>query len=175
MLQLLLIALRKLWPYPLGAAVILGAAWWIHHRGYESGFAASEAKWQPRFDAAERELTAANEKARRKEEDSKALSEQSEKQHAEKLASLNLRIDAAERRYASLLRQHSASASCGAVRQDGGAPRDADATGPSSELIDRTGRDFAALARRCEADAAALTDLQEWVRGQRAILNSPQG
>lgn len=170
-MQLLLIALRKLWPYLLGAAAILGATWWVYHHGYESGYAASEAKWQARFDAAEHALTAANEKARQTEQSSRALTDQIEKQHAETIASLNLRAADAERRYASLLRKYSAGSGSDAVRQDGGAPGNTDAAGPSSELIDRTGRDLAALARRCESDAAALTDLQEWIRGQRAIVN----
>lgn len=161
--------LRRFWK-PLAAAVlIICAGAYLHHRWYSAGAAARDAYWQPQFDAAQRALTAANAKARQQEADSKALSAQSEKQHAEKIASLDSRIADAERRYASLLRKHPAGSSCVTVPSDGGAAGDADAARASSELIDRTGRDFASLARRCEADAAALTDLQEWVRGQLTI------
>lgn len=169
-MELLLIALRKLWPYLLGAALILSGAWYLHHRWYSEGAEARDAYWKPLFDAAERAREAATEKARRQEEDSKALSQASEAHYAETVSSLNLRAADAERRYASLLRQRPAGSCSGAVREDGGPAGNADATRASSELVDRTSRDFAALARRCEGDAAALTDLQEWVRGQQAIL-----
>lgn len=169
MWSLLLVGLRKTWPYFLGAALILGLAWWAHHRIYESGYAASEAKWQPRFAQAERELKAANEKARRQEEDSRALSDRIEEQHAKTVASLTSRAADAERRYASILRQHSAGSRGDAVPQDGGAAGDADAARALDLRNERAAKDFGRLARGCEADAAALTDLQQWVRGQLAL------
>lgn len=164
--------LARFWKPLAGAALLIGASLYLHHAGYESGYAASEAQWQPRFAEAARARDAANTVARRKEADSTALSVQSEKQHDETIASLNLRAADAEHRYASLLRQHSAGPRSGAVPQDCSAAGDADATRASSELIDRTSKDFGSLARRCESDAATLTDLQEWVRGQRAILGN---
>ena len=164
--------LLRFWPHLLIAVVITCGALYLHRHGYESGYAASEAQWQERFAAAERLRAAADERARRKEAGSIALTQKAEAEHEKTLASINLRAADAERRYASLLRQHSAAASSGTVRQDSGAAANPDATSASSELVDGVGRDFAALARRCESDAAALTDLQEWVRGQRAILNS---
>ena len=163
--------LVRFWKPLVGAALLIGSGWYLHHAGYESGHAASEAHWQPLFAQAERARDAANLAARQKEADSTRLSQTAEAEHAKTVASLNLRAADAEHRYASLLRQHSAGSRCGAVPKDGGAAGDPDAAGASSQLIDRTSRDFAALARRCESDAAALTDLQEWVRGQRAILN----
>lgn len=160
----------RFWKPIIGAALLIGAVWFLHHRGYESGYAASEAKWQERFAAAERARDEANAAARQKEADSKALSQTAEAEYAKTVASLNLRAADAERRYASILRQHSAGSGSCAVSQDGGATSGADATRASSELIDRASRDFASLARRCESDSAALTSLQEWVRSQQALF-----
>jgi len=162
--------LLKFWKPLAGAALLIGSGLWVHHAGYESGHAASEAHWQPLFAEAERARDAANLVARQKEESSIRLTQTAEAEHAKTVASLNLRAADAERRYASLLRQHSAGRGCVAVPKDGGPAGEPDAAGASSQLIDRTSRDFAALARRCESDAAALTDLQEWVRGQIQIL-----
>jgi hypothetical protein len=163
--------IARFWPHLLVAAAIIGAGLWLRHSGYESGYAASEVQWLERFAAAERAREAADERARQKEAGSIALTQMAEAEHAKTLASINLRAAGAERRYASLLRQRSAASGGCAVRQDSGATSDADATRAGSELIDRTSRDFAALARRCESDAAALTDLQQWVTEQRAIIN----
>lgn len=165
---------RRFWKPLAAVALIIGAWAWAHHTGYESGYAASEAHWRPAFDEATRARDAANAKARQTESDSSALSSQTEKAHGEQIASLNLRAADAEHRYASLLRQHPANSCRGAVRENGGATPESDAAGASSELIDRTSRDFAALARRCESDAAALTDLQGWIRGQQVILRAAQ-
>lgn len=162
--------LGRFWPHLLIAAAIIGAGAYLRHSGYESGYAASEVQWRERFAAAERLRAEANEKARQTEADSIALTQTAEAEHAKTLASINLRAADAEHRYASLLRQHSTGSRSCAVRQDGGAAPDADATRASSELIDRTSRDFSALARRCESDAAALTELQRWVTEQRAIF-----
>ena len=161
--------IRRFWPLAV-VILLIGAGLYYGHTRYESGYAASEAIRLAEHLAAERALAAANEKARRTEADSKALSDQSERQHAETIASLNLRAADAERRYASILREHPANSGSCAVPKDGGAASDPDATRASSELIDRTSRDFAALARRCEADAAALSQLQEWIRDQQALL-----
>lgn len=162
--------LARFWKPLAGAALLIGSGWYLHHAGYEAGHAASEAHWQPLFAEAERARDAANQAARQKEADSTRLSQTAEAEHAKILAYLNLRAADAEHRYASLLRQHSAGPSCGAVPKDGGPAGDPDAAGASSQLIDRTSRDFAALARRCESDAAALTDLQHWVTEQRNLL-----
>jgi len=161
--------LSRVWPYLLIVAALSGAAWWLHHSGYESGYAAAEAKWQPRFAAAEEARAAADAKARQMEEDSKALSERSSRRYDETLASLNLRAADAERRYSKLLRDSSARASCGAVPQDGPAAGDSDAAAASDQRSDRIGRALAGLARRCEGDARSLAELQSWVRDQFAL------
>jgi hypothetical protein len=162
----------RFWPYLAGAALLIGSGWYLHHAGVVSGHAASEAHWRPLFAAAERARDDANLAALRKEADSTRLSQTAEAEHAKNVASLNLRAADAEHRYASLLRQHSAGASCSAVREDGGPASNADAARESSELIDRTSRDFASLARRCESDAAALTDLQRWVSDQHDLFTT---
>ena len=161
--------LSRFWQPLAAIALVIGAWAWAHHQGFESGYAASEAHYTPLIAAAERARDAANSAARQKEADSKALSQQIEARHVEIEASLSSRADAAEHRYADILRHRSANSSCGAVPKDGGPATDPDATRASSELVDRTSRDFRDLARRCESDASQLSQLQDWIRGQLAI------
>lgn len=162
--------LLRFWKPLAGLALLICAYGWAHHAGFESGRAVERADWQPRFAAAERARDEANAAAHRTEELSSQISQTAEAEHAKTVASLNLRAADAERRYADILRKHSASSRCGAVPQDGGAAGNPDATRASSELIDRTSKDFGSLARRCESDSAALTSLQEWIKAQQALL-----
>src|SRR4051812_28872032 len=88
---------------PLAAsALLIGLGWYIHHAGYVSGHAASEAHWQPLFAQAERARDAANLVAHQKEVDSKALSQTAEAEHAKTVASLNLRAADADQRLRAL-------------------------------------------------------------------------
>lgn len=162
--------LRRFWPYLAGLALITGAWMWAHHSGYESGYAASEAHWQPLFATAERERDAANADARRKEASSKALSQTVEAEHAKTVASLNLRAADAERSNLSLVRELAARSRCGAVREASGSPAKPDATAQGDERLDRAAAGFTDLARRCESDAHQLAELQGWVRAQIVIL-----
>src|ERR1043166_6093454 len=107
--------LLRFWPYLAGLIAIIGLAGYLHHAGFESGRAAERADWRPRFAAAERARDEANAAARHTEALSIQKSQTAEAEHEKKVASLNLRADAAEQRYASLLRQRPARASCSAV------------------------------------------------------------
>ena len=163
--------LIRLWPLWLAlAGIFTGVALYQRHRGYESGYAASEAKWQPLFAQAERDRDKANEKARRTEEDSRTLSEQSEKQHAEQIASITSRAADAERSNASLVRQLAARSRCGAMPQASGSATLSNAATTSQPVADRVAADLTELARRCESDSAQLSLLQDWVRSQQALF-----
>jgi len=164
--------LSRFWPYLAGAALIIGAALYLHHRGYESGYAASEALWQPRFAQAERARDMANEKARRKEEDSTALSAQTEKQHAETLVSLQARASDADKRLRALsVRLAAASTRRCAMPETAGTPAVTDAATASAERAERAGASISDTGRRCELDAATLTEWQRFYSGVRSISN----
>lgn len=163
--------LGRFWPWLAGAVALIGLALYINHAGYKSGYAASEAHWQPLFAAATLARDEANARAAVQEARSKAQSDQSEKEHAESLASLALRADAAERSNRSLVRELAARARSGAVSQASGPASVADATTASDERLAGAADRFTDLARRCEADAATLAELQRWVTGQRSIFN----
>jgi hypothetical protein len=162
--------LLRFWPYLTGLTLLIGAATYMHHAGYESGYAASEAHYRPLFDAADKARAAADARARTLDQASKALSAKTEADYAASVSSLNLRVADAERRYAGILRQRPTSASCRTGPGDGASAGGADAAGASDELIERTSRDFGTLVRRCEADATTLTALQKWVREQQALF-----
>lgn len=167
----LLALLARFWKPLAGAALILAAVLYTHHAGYKSGHAASEAHWQQLFADAEKARDAANEKARRKEEDSKAISDRSEKLHAETIASLNLRAADVQRDNRNLVRELAARSRCGAVREASGPAPVPDAAAASDERFTGAADRFTDLARRCEADARTLAELQGWVTDQLVILN----
>lgn len=161
--------LSRFWPWLAVAVALSGAALLLNHAGYKSGYAASEARWQRAFVAAEHARDEANARAAVQEANSKALSDQIEKQHAQTVASLNLRAADAERRITGLLRQRPASSRCSSMPEAGRPATEPDAIPSGDELADRTGNALAQLARRCEADASALGALQQWVLEQRAL------
>lgn len=166
-----LLLLRKFWPYLLAAALVIGAGVWLHHRGYESGFAASEANWKPRFDAAERARDTANARADALQLASKHLSDEYESRHAQTVASLTARAADAEQRTAGLVRQLSARSRCSTLPPSSGSSPVPDATPASDPIADRASKDLVELARRCESDARTLAELQDWVTDQRAIFS----
>lgn len=162
--------LLRFWPYLAGAALLIGGGLWLHHRGYESGYAASEGKWRPLFSAAEKARDAANEMARRKEEDSKALSEQIERQYGETMASLNLRAADADQRLRALsVRLATARSGCSQVPAAAGTPAVPDGAPTGSERAERAGASIAGTGKRCELDAAKVIALQRYVIGLRSI------
>ncbi len=162
--------LRRLWPYLAGLALIIGGGLYLHHRWYQAGYAASEAHWKPAFEAAQRALTAANERARRMEADSIALSQKVQAEHEKAVASLASRAADAESANRSLVRQLAARSRCVAVPAAGGAAPEPDAASAGDPIADRAAADLTELARRGESDARTLSELQGWIRGQLAIL-----
>lgn len=167
--------LRKLWPYLAGVALLSGGALYLSHIRYEAGYAASEAKWRPAFDEATRARDAANAKARQTESDSTALSAQSEKTHAEAIASLNLRAaDAAERIHALSVRIAASHSSCERLPTIPGATPVVDAAASGESRAERVGASISDTGRRCEADALNLSTLQNWLIEQRGIFTDPR-
>ena len=164
--------LLRFWPYLAGAALIIGAGWYLHHAGFESGYAASEAKWRPLFAAAERARDAANEKARRKEEDSSALSAQTEKQHAETLVSLQSRAADADKRLRALSVRLATASSCRvSMPETSGTSSVPDAAAPSAERAERAGASISDTGRRCEIDASTLAEWQRFYTELRSTIN----
>lgn len=169
-----LVVLRRFWPYLLGAVAVIGASWYFHHAGYESGYAASEAQWQPRFAEAGRARDAANAKARQQETESTALTQKAEVDHEKAVASLTLRAADADQRIRALgVRLAAAGARRCEVPPISGAATVPDAAPPSTERAERAGASISDTGRRCEADAIALAALQRWLTEQRAILGTP--
>lgn len=162
--------LLRFWKPAIGILIGAGAVWYLHHHGYESGYAAADSKWHARFAQAERDRDAANEKARRTEEDSRAISARSESIHAEQIASITSRAADAERRVAGLVRQLSTRTSCSTVPKASGAAKLPDAAPAVEPIVEQTSADLIELARRCESDAATLAGLQQWVREQQALF-----
>jgi hypothetical protein len=161
----------RLWPWLAVALVLIGGAVYLRQSGYKAGYEASEAHWRPRFEAAAFARDVANEKARRTEADSKAITQQSEIEHAKTLSSLALRAADADKRIRALsLRVTSAGTCRGEVRAVPGTPAEPDAAAASLERADRAGAGIADVGRRCELDAATLAELQTWVIEQRKIM-----
>src|SRR6185295_18175217 len=127
--------LSRAWPYLAGAIALIGLAIYLNQTGYRSGYAASEAHWQPLFEAAARERDEANARASVLEARSTALSAESEKQHAESMAALQARASDAERTNRNLVRQFAARSRCGAVPEASGTPTVPDAGSASDEHL----------------------------------------
>jgi len=164
--------LLRFWPYLAGAALVIGASWFLHHRGFESGYAASEAKWQPLFAAAEKARDAANEKARHKEEDSIQLSRMAEAEHEKSVASLTLRAADADKRIRALgVRLAAASACRVEVSSAPGSSAEPDAASAGIARADRAGASISDTGRRCELDASALAAWQQFYIQLRSINN----
>lgn len=162
--------LRRFWPHLLAAGAVIAAGAYLHHSGYESGYAAREAYWKPLFDAAVDAKAKADARADALEAASNALSAQSEKSYAEKMASLTSRAADSDVRIRGLMRELAARSRCREVSSVPAAPAIPDAASASDAGADRAGESIAGVGKRCEADAAALAELQNWVRGQASLL-----
>jgi hypothetical protein len=170
----ILALLARFWKPLACLALVIGAWALAHHQGYESGYAASEAKWQPAFAAAERARDAANAVARQKEASSTALSQQAEVDHEKAVASLTLRAHDADERIRDLVRQLAASASRGRVPTLSGPATVITGPAESDQRASEAGGSIARTGADCEADAITLAGLQRWVTEQRAIANVSQ-
>ena len=163
--------LRRFWPYLAGVALILGVGGYLHHTGYESGYAASEAKWQPLFAAAERELAAANARTEKTEADSKALSSESQRRIDETSKALHARADDYDNRLRSLsVRLAAARASCQSVPAVPNSPASPDGATESEQRAAEIGSRVAGIGADCESDSARLAEWQRWYTEQQAVM-----
>jgi hypothetical protein len=162
--------LARLWKPLAAVALLIGAGLYIHHAGYRSGHAASEARWQPLFQAAEKARDAANTRADAQEAASTALTEKTEADYAATLQALHVRADAADGRVRQLVRNLAARARCGALPEASGPASSAADAGTGDQRADQIGIGLVGIARDCEADAAQLDALRGWVGDQLAIL-----
>lgn len=161
--------LLRFWPYLLGGvAVVIGLLWFGQVR-YESGYNASEAKWLPKLDVANKALLEANERTRQQEAASRALTQKAEAEHAQTLASLQVRYTDADVRIRGLVRQLSQHSRCSSVPPVPGTPAVPDGASGSSERAERAGASISDVGRRCERDAAKVMLLQQLLREQQAI------
>ena len=162
--------LLRFWPYLLGGALVVGAAIWVNRLGYESGYNASESKWRPAFDAANKALAEANERTRQQEAASRALTQKAEAEHAQTLASLQVRYADADKRIRALsVRLASSSADRCELPAVPGTTAVLDGASGSSERAERAGASISDVGRRCERDAAKVSLCQMWIREQLAI------
>lgn len=164
----------RFWPHLLALGAIIGLGWYIHHSGYEAGYAASESQWKPRFEAADRARTAANARATALETASKALSEQYEARHAETLQTLTVRAANSQRRIDGLVRELAARPGRCPMPEAGRSTPLPDEPSTGDQFLASAGVDLTEIARRCESDAAQLAALQAWIRDQFALLEVPQ-
>lgn len=164
--------LVRFWKPLAGAALILSAGWYLHHAGYESGYAASERKWQQLFAKAASERDAANARTEKAEALSKQAVADSQRRIDETLQTLHVRAADYDSRLRSLsMRYAAASAHCSALPSAPGATSSPDATTGSVERAERAGASIAATGERCERDAARLAELQRTYTEQRTIVS----
>lgn len=161
-----LILLRRFWPYLAIGAVLAFIGWRI----YSAGEAAADARWQPRFEAAERAKAAADARAEAKEQLAKRLSVESDRRYADTIFRLNERAADAQHDIRQLVRLI-ASTSRQQVPTNPGTTGSPDAAAPIDSSTDSIGDSIAGVGRDCEADSAQLAELQRWVIDQRAALN----
>ncbi len=155
-----------------GAAVLalVGALWGYGHQRFEAGRTAERDLWTPRLLAAQKAAADANTRTLTIESAQKIATSEAEARHAETIAALNTRAADSERRMRALsLRIASGnSGGCDMSRvSTTAAEPDADTAG--GQRAERAGSRIADIGRRCEADAASLHQLQQWIREQAAL------
>ena len=163
--------LARFWKPLAGAALLIGSGWYLHHTGYESGYAASEAHWQPLFATAERERDAANERTRTKEAKSIQASAESQRRIDETLQTLHVRAADYDSRLRSLSVRLAASARRCEVPQVAASPAQPDGAAESEQRASGAGGRIAATGANCELDAASKVEWQRFYTEIRATIN----
>ena len=160
----------RLVAYGAALLAVIGALWGYGHLRFEAGRTAERDLWTPRLLAAQKAAADANARTLTVESAQKVATSEAEARHAETIAALNTRAADSERRIRALgLRIGTANArGCEVSPVSAAAPEpDADAAG--GERAERAGSTIADIGRRCEADAASLHQLQQWVREQAKL------
>lgn len=160
-----LMLLRRFWPYLTVGVVLIFIGWRI----YAAGESARDAYWRPRFEAAEKAKAEADARAEAKQELATRLAAESDTRYAQTIFRLNERAADAQRDIRQLVRLISSRGE--QVPSDGATAGSTDAASPGDPRIDGVAISIADTGRRCEADAAALAELQRYIQGQLSALN----
>ena len=155
-----------------GAALLtlVGALWGYGHLRFEAGRNAERDLWTPRLLAAQKAAADANARTLTIESAQKVVTSETEARHAETIAALNTRAADSERRIRALsLRIASGNSGGCSMSQVSATPAEPDADAAGGERAERAGSRIADIGRRCEADAASLHQLQQWIREQAAL------
>lgn len=168
-----LLHIYKFWPlYLIAVGAFIGSGWYIHHSIYESGRADERAVWKPKFDAAARELVAANARTKAKEMESSRVVAESQRRIDETQKTLASRLADADSRLRALSLRYTAAATrrCEVPTAAGASPVPNEATGVR-ERAERAGASFADIGGRAERDAARLAECVRIYTEQGAIIN----
>jgi cbb3-type cytochrome oxidase subunit 3 len=157
--------LARFWKPLLGTLVVLA----ILYAAYSHGRKAERAEWEPRFAAAEKAKAEADARAEAKEGLARRLSAESDQRYADTIFRLNERAVDAQRDIRQLVRLIATRGE--QVPSDSATTGSPDAAATGDSRIDGAAVSIADTGRRCEADAAALAELQRYVQGQFAALN----
>lgn len=169
----LLTFVRAFWKPLLIVVIALAVLFALRHYGdvrYRDGRIDEKADWLPRMAAAEQAKAAAEAHTAAIETAQEATTANSEARHAEAITAVNARAADAERRIRALSLRLAARNTC-----SGQVPAVPDSTSqphvpsPSEERAVRIGNAITDIGRRCELDAGALADLQQWIREQAAL------
>jgi hypothetical protein len=149
---------------------LLAALWGYGHQRYEAGRSAERARWEPALAAAEKAAAEADARTVTLESAQKLATSAAEARHAETIDALNARAADADRRIRALsLRLASDAARRCEMPGVSGTAAESHAGAGGDERAERAGSSIADIGRRCEADAASLGQLQQWIREQAAL------
>ena len=160
----------KLVAYGAAVLALVAALWGYGHQRFEAGRNAERDLWTPRLLAAQKAAADANARTLTIESAQKIATSEAEARHAETIAALNTRAADAERRIRAVSMRITSghSGGCG-VSAVSATPAEPDADTAGGERAERAGSRIADIGRRCEADAASLHQLQQWIREQAAL------
>jgi hypothetical protein len=156
--------------YGVALLALIAALWAYGHQRYAAGRSDERALWNPALVAAQQAAAEANAKTATIESAQKAATSAAEARHAETIAALNTRAADADRRIRALSLRIATSRSSGCeVPAVSPATSKPDAGTAGAERVERAGSSIADIGRRCEADAATLRQLQQWIAEQSTL------
>ena len=160
----------RLVAYVAAVLALVGALWGFGHLRFEAGRNAERDLWTPRLLAAQKAAADANARTLTIESAQKIATSEAEARHAETIAALNTRAADAERRIRTLSVRITSGHSGGCdLSPVSGTAAQPDGEPAGGERAERAGSGIADIGRRCEADAASLHQLQQWVREQAKL------
>lgn len=152
-------------------ALIMIGANLSYHRGFASGATDRIAYYEPLLRAASEAKRRADERADEAEHRARAISMQSEKDHAEFVVELDRRVVATGQHLADIMRQRAAAERAARrcqVSTVAGAAGEPAASAAGDERDRRFADRVSGVGGRCEHDAAQVAEFQRWYAEQRA-------